>query len=209
VETEVELKLAARPEDLPHILSDPALQPFLRHPPVLARLTSIYYDTPDQALRTRGMALRLRRANDEWVQTLKTKGHEVNGIFTREELETPSDGQALDFSVVRDPELRAFLESEPVRRRLKPRFITDFERVAQLLHCSDNSVIELAIDHGEVRAGDKVDTISEIELELKSGNPARLNEIAALLQSRLELQPESLSKAERGYRLLPQVHGGA
>lgn len=205
METEIELKLAAHPEDLPRVLALPMLQSFIKVPAVTAQLTSIYYDTPQQDLRQHGMALRLRRANGLWVQTLKTKGTEHEGLFTRLELETPSDGKALNFSLVKDTALKAFLESDVVLKKLHPRFITDFERVAQLLHCADGTIVEMALDHGDVLAGDASDAISEIELELKHGNPARLPEIAALLRSQLDLQPEAISKAERGYRLLPSV----
>ncbi len=66
-------------------------------------------------------------------------------------------------------------------------------------------MIELALDKGEVLAGNARDVIAEIELELKHGNPQRIHDIALLLRSAFHLQPEALSKAERGYRLLPTV----
>ncbi len=199
---EIELKLSADPEDLPRVLALDALRPLLAAPPVVQQLVSIYYDTPEGALRQRGVALRLRRVGSRWIQTLKSKGQDQDGLTTRQELETPSDGQALDFSGLDDAALRAFLESEALLRQLKPRFITDFERVTQLLRCADDTVIELAIDRGEVRTGARTAPISEIELELKSGNQDRLREVARLLQGSLRLNPESVSKAERGYRLL-------
>jgi inorganic triphosphatase YgiF len=74
-----------------------------------------------------------------------------------------------------------------------------------LLHCADGTVIELALDQGEVSAGDARDVISEIELELKQGNPQQIQDIALLLRSAFHLQPEAISKSERGYRLLPTV----
>jgi triphosphatase len=43
--------------------------------------------------------------------------------------------------------------------------------------------------------------IREVELELKSGMPGRLFEVALGLQEHLPLKLANVSKAERGYRL--------
>ena len=188
---------------LEQVLALPALAPLIRSPASENTLTSLYYDTPDCALRRHGMALRLRRVAGHWVQTLKSKGRMEDGLATRLELDQPSDGRTLDFSAVPDAALRAFLESPRVRPHLAHRFTTEFQRVAQRLDCPDGTVVELALDRGEVRAGDATAPIAEVELELLSGNPDRLQELGALLQRHLPLVAETVSKAERGYRLLP------
>ena len=200
---EIELKLSAPPEVLERVLGLPELLPLMRTPAGENTLTSRYYDTPECTLRRHGMALRLRLADGQWVQTLKSKGHVEAGLATRLELDLPSDGATLDFSQVPDAALRAFLESPAVHPRLAHRFTTEFRRVAQRLDCPDGSVVELALDRGIVRAGPAVAPIAEVELELLSGNPDRLQELGALLQRHLPLVPETVSKAERGYRLLP------
>ena len=180
-----------------------ALVPLIHSPAVEQQLTSRYYDTPDCALRRHGMALRLRHEDGRWVQTLKSGGRVKDGLSARMELDQPSDGATLDFSGVPDAALRALLESPEVGPRLVHRFTTDFRRTAQRLDYPDGTVVELALDRGEVRAGDAVAPLSELELELLSGNPDRLRELGSLLRRLLPLAPEGLSKAERGYRLLP------
>jgi inorganic triphosphatase YgiF len=64
--------------------------------------------------------------------------------------------------------------------------------------------IEVAIDHSEIRTadGDAVEPISEIELELKRGDPATLYDLALRLLQVAKTRLEMRSKAERGYRLL-------
>jgi inorganic triphosphatase YgiF len=61
--------------------------------------------------------------------------------------------------------------------------------------------IELSMDSGEVRAGKNSRPISELELELKSGESAQLFKFALALLDIVPLEVEHTSKAEYGYRL--------
>ena len=69
--------------------------------------------------------------------------------------------------------------------------------------------IQAAVDIGEIRAidSDLVEPISEIELELESGDPAALYDLALELLETAPLRIETRSKSERGYRLT--AAGGA
>ena len=84
--------------------------------------------------------------------------------------------------------------------RLQPVFRTRFRRWARLLVLGDGTRIELALDQGRIEAGASEAPICELELELKSGRPEALFELALALQQDLDLRPEPRSKAERGYR---------
>ncbi|MFN4148214.1 MAG: inorganic triphosphatase, partial [Rhodocyclaceae bacterium] len=104
---EIELKLA---------LPETAQRAFLRHPLLrqaahkqTARLTNIYYDTPDLDLRKHGIALRLRKRGRSWLQTVKCAGKQMGGVSSRPEWETPYAGH-FDFAAIDDPVVRAFLE---------------------------------------------------------------------------------------------------
>jgi inorganic triphosphatase YgiF len=66
--------------------------------------------------------------------------------------------------------------------------------------------IEAAIDQGDVLAvvdgENRRAPISEVELELKSGDEAALHALAAELGKQLSgLAPDNVSKAQRGYQL--------
>ena len=61
------------------------------------------------------------------------------------------------------------------------------------------------MDSGEIRAGRSARTISELELELKSGEPLQLFRLALALLDVVPLEVEHTSKAEYGYRLFART----
>jgi inorganic triphosphatase YgiF len=64
-----------------------------------------------------------------------------------------------------------------------------------------DSAVELALDEGELRAANDREEICEAELELKTGRPSRLYELALMLSRDVDFRLESRSKAARGYQL--------
>jgi inorganic triphosphatase YgiF len=203
---EVELKLA-----LPG--ADPVtLARRLAQIPILARrkstrlhLHNIYFDTPDSALRQQRVALRLRRLggteNPKWLQTLKTAGRSDSALSQRGEWETPVRGTSLSLKGLQatpwsdmDPDGKLF-------RTLAPVFETNFERTVWLLRRPGGSVIELALDIGQILHGERVTPICELELELKAGPATALFEVADQIAASMAVLPASASKAERGYAL--------
>src|SRR5690606_21603314 len=89
-ETELKLGLPAHCNDaFRRLLAD---QP----PPVTEQLYSIYYDTPGLTLARRDIALRLRRVEGRWLQTLKLGEQAGAGLHRRIELEQPVAGRALE-----------------------------------------------------------------------------------------------------------------
>lgn len=65
----------------------------------------------------------------------------------------------------------------------------------------DDSRIEIALDQGEVKAGEFAEPICELELELLSGDTRAVLKLANQLVSQTGLRQGSLSKAARGYHL--------
>src|ERR1039457_2815010 len=62
--------------------------------------------------------------------------------------------------------------------------------------------IELCMDQGEVSTEQHSTPICELELELKSGDPQQLFELALAILEIVPFELEVVSKAEQGYRLL-------
>ena len=197
---ETELKLRIAPEQLARLKRHPLLRKHQVTRPATRRLHNIYYDTPKLELHKSAMALRLRRAGRQWLQTLKGGGSVKAGMHQRNEWEVPVSRAALDFS---SPQTAEWEEHLPLRlrKKLQPVFVTDFSRTSRMLDWQ-GAQIELCMDHGEVRTEQRSTPICELELELKSGEPTQLFELALALLEIVPLELEPVSKAEQGYRLL-------
>jgi triphosphatase len=196
---EIELKLAIPPATASQLRRHPLVKSLSSAPPLRRRLHNRYFDTADLDLTRQGYALRLRRVDGRWLQTLKGGGQMEGGLHRREEWEVSVDGDALDLSRFRNSAAQQVLA--PLAGQLQLLFVTDFWRTTWELTTAAGDRIELALDQGEIRAGGKQVTISEVELELKAGNPLSLYQVAVALQQDLPLRPESANKAERGYAL--------
>lgn len=199
---EIELKLRLSRQSLPRLLRHPLLAAAAAGSGRTRRLLSLYYDTPRLDLNRQRVALRLRKVGRRWIQTVKAEGTVSAGLHRRPEWEAPLAGGRPDFSRLGDPGLERVFGAAAVRDRLQPVFCVDVHRTTRALRFPDGTRAELAVDRGEVRAGARAHGLSEIELELESGSPRPLFELALELQRSLPLEVEMASKAERGYRLL-------
>ncbi len=194
---ETELKLHIAPEHLQKLKHHSFLRTVSAGRPRAQTLYSVYYDTPDLDLREHAMALRLRRVGKQWIQTLKGAGQASAGLHQRSEWETPVSSEQLDFDA-----LKACGGKLPrgVQGQLQPVFVTDFSRNLRLLNF-EGAEIELCMDSGEIRAGQASCPISELELELKSGEPQQLFRLALALLDIVPVTVEHTNKAEYGYLL--------
>lgn len=198
MDTEIEIKfLVSRDitDALPELLqSYQILKHDRRH------LANTYYDTPDLALRRMDAGLRIRSQDGALEQTIKLAGSQVGGLHQR-----PEYNVALSLG---QPDLARFpvhiwpagVDPAALQQALQPLFCTDFVRRRWLL-AGDGTEIELALDEGEVRAGERREPIRELELELVRGDASLLFELAETLVRQGGLRLGAVSKAQRGYRL--------
>ena len=164
-------------------------------------LSTVYFDTPDQALAKRGIALRIRSIGRRRIQTLKLPAEGPGGLQVQREIETPVSGDRPELDLIADLRLRRLFADGGIAEGLAPLFVTEFERTAWPLRF-DGSQIELAFDRGEIRGGSARHALSEIELELKEGRPEHLFELALALHEVLPITLGKATKAARGYALL-------
>lgn len=195
---ETELKLRIQPEQLTRLKRHALLRKHQITAPVTHRLYNVYYDTPDLELHQSRMAVRLRRVAGKWLQTLKGGGQVLAGLHQRLEWEVPVPSASLDFS-----NLDAWDEYLPpaLRDSLQPVFITDFYRTSRLLDWQ-GAIIEVCMDRGEVKTSQHSTPICEVELELKSGKPQQLFDLAQAILDIVPFELDVVSKAEQGFRLI-------
>jgi inorganic triphosphatase YgiF len=120
------------------------------------------------------------------------------GLHQRNEWESDVKNKALDFKVLESLVDKNLFRQ--INKEVTPIFETNFSRTICLI-LFDGAEIELSMDSGEIRAGESTRPISELELELKSGEPLQLFKLALALLDQIPLEVEHTSKAEYGYQL--------
>ncbi len=195
--SEVELKLLVDAERMADFNAAPVIVANARNKGSHKHLKAVYYDTPDQLLRRNDLSLRVRQSGQRFVQTVKAESGD--DPLRRGEWEAsvvsfaPDVGLAMPFVPAK---LREALRSQP----LEPIFISDIRRHQRLIDLPSGTV-EIAFDQGMLKAGDRVQAVSEIELELKEGSPATIYEVALQLADCGAVRPSIRSKAARGFDL--------
>lgn len=203
---ETEIKLHLPPEAINQVLSQPCFAQATAGSTLSLR--NHYFDTPDLALSAARVALRIREQDGSWIQTLKTQGSSVNGLHVRNEWEWPLSAPTLDLALLQTADLPDSLYTLLENNQLACVFTTHFERQLFLLRQQDGTLIELALDRGEVactaaNGEQRSEPINELELELKQGSVELLKTVASGLQQAVPaLEPSEISKAQRGYQLL-------
>jgi triphosphatase len=164
---------------------------------------SVYFDTDKHKLRRHGLALRVRRIGDRYIQTVKATHN--SDVLARDEWESEIADGAPDLEQARHTALGRFLTGK-FRRKLKPQFETRMRRTTFPLE-RDGAVIELALDVGTIDTAAASMPLCEIELELKGGDKTHLFEVARLIARALPAQLALTSKSERGYLLCHGAQG--
>lgn len=201
---ESELKILLDPEALRAVAAHPRLEALRLGPPRTETLVSIYHDTPDARLAAAGVSLRLRRVGRRWVQTVKRKATagQGGGFFANHEDERPAPGGRLALSGDDPDGALAAVAEAAGDAPLAPVFETRVERTSQRLGLPGLGEVELALDNGEIRAGEATAPISEAELELKAGDVGTIFAVARQIFDHGPIRLGTTNKAARGYRLL-------
>lgn len=205
---EVELKLLVDEDGAQALLRHPLLQQYASAPPRQQQQSSTYFDTPDLQVRRSDAGLRVRQIDGErWIQTFKGGGEVNGGLHSRHEWESRVAGPEPDL-----PALRSLVDthgawgkllcSPALKRQLSPLFSTHVTRTIWDLRLPQGDEVECVLDQGNLERNNDQVPISEIELELKSGDPVHLFDFALALSADIPMHIGSLSKADRGYAMI-------
>ena len=197
---EIELKLRLTPDRVAHFKRVARLRTVENVRGRTRRLVSTYFDTPRLDVRSYGAALRLRHVGQRRLQTLKLPMEDSSGLQSFQELERAVGGDLPDLTGIGDESFATYVGDRNVIPNLASLFTTEFRRTTWPVQFND-SMIEMALDVGEIRAGERRLPICEIELELKSGQPEWLLELGLLIHRDVPVAWEYETKAARGYRL--------
>ncbi len=167
------------------------------------KMKAIYYDTLENDLLKNHIAFRIRKEGQETYATIKSKGTYDKGTFSRQEWNQNISHQK-NFEikdVLLNMECGENLKDIIKDKCLISRMTSDFTRRKTKIALSD-SLIELAIDKGEIITVNGKENLCELELELLHGSQACLEAFGSALAQRFNLKPEPVSKYARGLRLL-------
>ncbi|MFC7297148.1 CHAD domain-containing protein [Herminiimonas aquatilis] len=206
---EIELKLLIRPEHIQSFKKHPLIRKYAQSPSIEQDQTDIYFDTPDQDLKRCGAGLRVRQAGNIWTQTLKAGENAGSGLHKRQEWESVVHGPEPDLHVLRKmisahAACGELISSHKIAARLRPIFTATVRRTSWQLHLPAGDEIECVLDQGSINNLAYSAPISEIELELKSGNVLHIVDFALALLEKVPLRIGNQSKAARGYALNSQ-----
>ncbi len=163
------------------------------------RLQSVYFDTEDADLAREGVALRVRRVDDSFIQSFKRVANSSAGAFERDEREVWSPSAKPDLALF-DRATAGELAGIVGEKQLAAQFGSDVRRTARTIAFA-GATFEIAFDSGFLVAGDRREPVREIEVELKTGPPEALFAFGLEL---IEAVPATLSvesKAARASRL--------
>ncbi|MBT9184153.1 inorganic triphosphatase [Pectobacterium punjabense] len=200
---EIELKFIVHPDSVESLLTQLAEweSDYSQYEHMRAqRLSNVYYETADNYLRRNGIGLRIRGENERYEMTAKTAGKVIGGLHQHPEYNVALENAELDLSLFPAEMWPEDCDIEVLQPSLNPLFSTDFTR-EKWVFTYYQSVIEVALDRGEIRAGDLSEPLCELEMELKLGQTTHLLALAKEIAEFGGMRQGSLSKAARGYHL--------
>ncbi|GGZ50370.1 hypothetical protein GCM10011274_05730 [Paraglaciecola chathamensis] len=201
MDIEIELKLLATPSAQQDILTWLGQSTLNYRVFPGKQLRNDYFETPQRTLRKHDIGLRIRGHNGEFEQTVKTKGRVIAGMHQRPEYNVPLSTPDLKLGLFELEIWPQSIDVAELESQLYTMFSTDFLRHTYLITWDNTTQIELVFDIGKITANGRQVDICEIELELKSGDPRQLFELAKQLVDVTPLRFGLQSKAARGYQL--------
>ena len=170
------------------------------------KLTSVYFDTAEFALRRAGIVLRVRHdahAGSETVKRIlgvKFRAEGNVGAFSRVEEEVEINADVPDVGLFRN-EIGQRLKEIIADQELSVQFSTNVERCTFVI--SETGLdVEIALDQGTANSPQQSLPIREIELEQKSGSPAAFYQYASHFCLCHGLTLDFVNKSDKGFKMI-------
>ena len=196
--SEIELKFELASGDVDRLRRAPELAAIDR---LDETLHADYFDTPPHDLRKAGYTLRVRRSGERFVQTLKLQ-EPGRGLFDRREWEARVTTMQPDLGMLRSTPLASTLMTS-LEKKLAKIATVEVERTTWCVE-RQNALIEVTLDQGSAGANSRMQPVTELELELKSGPEKSLFRLSDQLAEAVPLRLSVISKADRALSI---AHG--
>ena len=164
-------------------------------------LDAKYFDTSRCDLAKNEIAYRVRTEGERIVAALKWKGHSEGGLHTREEINVPVMDDEPDISVFHESEIGRQLAEIVGDETLECFMETKFNRRRFRID-TGTSIFEVSVDVGKIVTKYGESPISEVEIELFSGETKEMIGIGRKLRDQYDLEAENESKYARGIELI-------
>lgn len=206
---EIELKYKIESlEQYKNIMSDSWILSLAENnTPEAVRMKAAYFDTDDRTLIRHNIAFRIRTEGDRTVATLKWRDDDegIRGLYIRSEINIPVSDKTCYFN----PNPSIFMESAEGKdlldlledKKLVNVFDVIFTR-KRIRVDYEQSILEIAFDHGVIVAGTESAPLCELEIELYSGVKEDLLAVGKKIEDKYGLIPELKTKFARGVELL-------
>lgn len=202
-ENEIELKFLLT-KSLANEIKASELLPIISGTHEYDPIANYYFDTTEHELQKRGFALRLRKKRGKFIQSLKGGGYNDHALHSRQEWNQYIPDLNVAPTLLLDTPIVDLVQSGKIHDKLKPLFFTDIQR--ELWHAHwQQSIVEVAFDHGFIVVGEQRQAMDELEIELVQGQLEDLIDLARTLQQRWRLEPIEVSKAAKGYAFLASL----
>lgn len=203
-----ELRLVAQPDAIDQLSCALPIVAHARNKGTVRLIRATYYDTPSNALYGAGLTLQVCLTGRRLIQILRAKPR-IGGVpGERGEWQNAVATDAPDISSLA-PLLPIGLQDVLVGEPLRPVFTTEVRRHRRSLKLPLGEV-DIAFERGIIAAQGKVTPFGEIVLELRTGNPALLYDLALALGEFGQIGPAARGSVDRGFGLAfgtpPEVH---
>jgi inorganic triphosphatase YgiF len=146
----------------------------------------------------------VRSTPSGFVQTVKPLAPGA-GLFARKEWEAEVESIDPNLGALADTPLADLADGKRLRK-LVPVVTSEVRRTSWLLNEPDSS-LQLDLDQGLIEGGGREQPVSELEIEVRRGDPEAAAQLARTISNSTPLRIGVLSKAERGFALASGAAG--